>query len=398
MVCPKLGKYHTVNFKTKNYEQIFIETLQDSIKEGLISDDENLINYINNKEDIENQYVLQASIHSKQLEKCYDEIQNIYDAQDINKAKGEDLNRIGEQLGFKRPTATHSYTDLTFTLNQKANKTITIPKNTLISTRKNGGKNYRTNTRGKIQKGNNTITIPATSIDYGHKSRVEAGELKHIQHKIENIEENNTITVTNENSSTGGTNHITDNEYRDILKQWNTILEKGTKDAYTFYLDNVQGLESYNIIPLWDGAGTIKIVISPNSQYLVDIIHNDLYQNVQLFDDDVLIVGALEQPVDISLNVNITLDTNREFTTNEFDNLKTEITELTKYYIEGGLVCEGDYVEGLGIGEDFIPYQLGRFLNDRLSIIQNITFEDNTPITVNDESKATLGTVNINIE
>ena len=136
MPCPKLGKYHTINFKTKSYEQILLETLQDSVKEGLISDDENLLQYINNKKDIENQYILQASIHSKQLEKCYDEIQNIYDAQNINLAKGEDLNRIGEQLGFKRPNATHSYTDITFTLSNKATNTVTIPKNTLISTRK----------------------------------------------------------------------------------------------------------------------------------------------------------------------------------------------------------------------------------------------------------------------
>lgn len=396
MVCPKLSKYKTLNFKSKSYEQIFLETLQDSVTENLISEDTNLLNYVTNNEDIENQYILQASIHSKQIEKVYDEINNIYDAQNIETAIGEDLNRIGLQLGFNRPAPTQSYTSLTFTINGNNENTIIIPQNTLISTRKNGGKNYRTLESGKILKGNNNVTVPAISIDYGANSRVEAGELTYIQKHINNSTTDN-LQVTNTEASTGGNNPLTDDEYREVLKQWSTILEKGTLASYKYYLDNFEGLESYNLIGGWDGAGTIKLVISPNSQYLVDQLSTELYENIQLFDEDVIIVGANEQTIDISMVVNITLDSTREYTSTEVDNLKSEITELVSLYIDGGTLCNTEYISPMGIGEDFIPFKLARFITSRIPIIQDVSFDDNTPIRVDEESRATTGTVTVTI-
>ena len=396
MSCPKLKKYHTINFKTKNYEQILLETLQDSIEKQLISQDTNLLNYLDKKQDIENQYILQASIHSQQLEKCYDELQNIYDAQDINKAKGEDLDHIGEQLGFTRPTNTHSYTDLTFTLPSPADETVIIPKNTLISTEENGGINYRTNSTGKIRQGNRKVQVPATSIDYGRKTHVRSDELTHIQKHLKNtIHEE--LTVTNIYESSGGQDRLTDDEYRQVLLKWNTIHEKGTKDAYIHYLDNVDGLESYNLISCWDGAGTVKIVVEPNSQYLVDIISTELYDNVQLFDDDVLIVGANQQSIDIYCTVDVTLQNTKNYTSDELENLKNEITELIRVYVEGGYLCGEEYIHGLGIGENFIPYKCANFITNRISDVENINFEDRSIINVDEESKAVLGAVNVEI-
>src|SRR5574344_1900459 len=105
MPCPRLNKYKTINFKTKTYEDIFLEELNDSFTGGLLSSNKKFMDYIENNNDIENNYVMQCSIHSKNLEKCYNELKNIYDSYDIYNATGDDLARIGLLYGFEKPTA-----------------------------------------------------------------------------------------------------------------------------------------------------------------------------------------------------------------------------------------------------------------------------------------------------
>ena len=44
----------TVNYKEKDYDQIFLEMMEDAYQYELVSTDERFLDYINHREDIEN--------------------------------------------------------------------------------------------------------------------------------------------------------------------------------------------------------------------------------------------------------------------------------------------------------------------------------------------------------
>ena len=57
-----------VNFRKKEYRELFYAYLKDAYSQGLLSDDSQFLNYIHNREDIESNYIMQASVHNKTLE------------------------------------------------------------------------------------------------------------------------------------------------------------------------------------------------------------------------------------------------------------------------------------------------------------------------------------------
>ena len=169
MTCPNLINYQTLNFKRKIYDEIFLEELEDSYKMGLLSSDKNFLNYVENREDIENNYIMQCSVHSKAVEGCYDDLQNIYDAFDLDTAVGEDLENIGLLVGIEKPEAKPSHVDLTFYLKSPIEYDLIIPAETIVTSKSNGGVSYYTTKDVKIVSGDTEVTVGARTVSLGVK-------------------------------------------------------------------------------------------------------------------------------------------------------------------------------------------------------------------------------------
>ena len=161
----------TVNYKEKDYDQIFLEMMQDAYQYQLVSTDERFLDYIQNREDIENMYCLFLSVYAFENSGIYEDMTLIYNSNDLEKAKGRDLDILGNKFGIPRPQARRSAVQLTFYLENSLDYDFTIPQGTLVST--NNGKTYYTIEEGVIIRGQKRTYVEAYSSDTGYNSRVD---------------------------------------------------------------------------------------------------------------------------------------------------------------------------------------------------------------------------------
>lgn len=362
----------SINYKEKDFDQIFKEMLQDAFKYKLTSSDEHFLDYINNRQDIENMYILFLSVYAMQTSEFYEEATKLYNSNDLNKAVGKDLDVLGAKVGVSRPQARKSSVTLTFSANSNHDVNIKIPKGTIVSD--GNGNSYYTIEEGTIIVGRSSVDIGALSVDGGYNTHVGRNTLNYIENSINSNTDN--LSVTNLKGSSGGRSAFSDDEYRELIRDWSYSHIKGTKEAYELFFANYHGVESYNLVPKWDGAGTLKIIVDPSDDWIVNDISEKLLQNVELFDDDVFVTGANRKVIDVNAVANVSIDNVEDYTDNEKELIKQRIVNAVNVYIDGGYKNNGDYYTGLLIGEDFIPLQCAMFILQEVPQLKSIDFKN----------------------
>lgn len=387
------------NFRKQEYDEIFLKGLTNAFEEKLISKHEDFLKYVKNKEDIENFYVMLLSIHSEWLSEVYSEMENVYHATDLDLAEGVDLDHIGSWVGVPRVGATRSYVSLEFKLKKVPSEDVIYYKPLMVTTK--DGKTYTTSENLRFNTGDNTCIVPAYSNIPGAYSKVLEDTLTSV---VSDYDKSLLpgLSVSNLIASSGGEDGQSDDEYREYLKNWTKIKQKGNAWAYKYYFRNLDGLDSYHLIPLWDGTGTIKIVIdssdSEKVQSLRNKIYNEIQENVALYDDDIQVVPAEKKLINVYLTVDVDIDRVNPYSSVEKKNIKSKIISSVKTFIDGGYCMDGSYYKGLVIGEDFIPYKLGVFIDKEVTEVKNITFtKENVPVTISDEEIGVSNTINIEI-
>ena len=359
----------TTNYKPKDYETIFYDFLLDAYIEQLLSNDEHFLDYIRNRDDIENSLVMLLSIFSLIDARQYEDMTNIYVSNDIEKAIGNDLDILGDKCATLRPQATKSGVTLTFTLNDIQSTDYTIPQNTIVSTEE--GISYATVSDATIIRGEYSTDVGALAVMNGQGSRVEANTLTKCTTFPQAVGR-----VTNNQGSSGSHEAYTDSEYRQLLRNWTYSHIRGTKEAYEEFFANYDGLDDYRLVPRWDGAGTMKIIIDPSDDWIKNDLYNKLQEKTFLLIEDVLITGAVNRPVDIQCTVNVDIDNVIQYSDVDYEQVRELVEKAIKVYIDGGYRRDGTYYKGLGIGSDVIPFQIGLFVASEIPIIKSIDFRD----------------------
>ena len=358
----------TVNYKELDYDELFLSMMQDAYQYGLVSTDEHFLDYIKNRQDIENMYCLFLSVYAFENSRIFEEMTNLYNSNDIDKAHGRDLDIIGNKFGIPRPSARKSSVELLFIKTSIDNeKDFIIPQGTIVST--NSGKNYYTVEQAVIIRGRDRTTVQAKSVDNGYNSRVDRNTLT-----IPNI---GGVTVTNLKGSSGGRGAYTDKEYRRLIKNWAYSHIKGTKEAYDLFFAYYDGIDDYRLFPQWDGAGTLKIIVDPSDDWILNDIAYQIYQNVQLIDDDVYVTGAIPRKIDVTVNVNVDIDNAQYYSVDEREQIAELVEKAIRLYIDGGYRKDGRYYTGMSIGQDFVPFQCGLFIHDEVGdMVRSVDFRD----------------------
>lgn len=359
---------NTTNYKQKDYETIFLELLTDGYLEGLLSNDEHFLDYVKNRQDIENNFALMMSIYALKDSKEYEQMTNIYLSNDIDYAVGNDLDILGSKCATSRPQATKSSVELLFKLEEASDSDITIPQNTIVYDE--NGIGYATVDDATIIRGEYITTTGALSVMNGGNSRVEPYTLNYCQTIPNNI------TVTNPHSSSGSHEAYTDNEYRELLRNWTYSHIRGTKEAYEEFFASYDGLDDYRLIPKWDGTGTMKIIIDPANDWIKNDLYNKLQEKTFLLIEDVVITGATPRPLDVDLTINVDIDQTVSYSETDYANIKELVERALTVYVDGGYRRDGTYYKGLGIGQDFIPFKAGIFINEEIPQIMSIDWQD----------------------
>lgn len=358
-----------MNYTEKDYAELFEEVLQDSLEKGLISHAEEFPSYIENQEDISNYYVMDKSVLALFGERIYQEaITPVYESAKVEYAENDDLDEnIGDVVGIPRPEATYAYVDVTFTLDVVLEEDVNISQEVVLST--DTGIEYRTLENIFIPAGETSATVSCMAVEPGVASKIVENTLVNIETELEI-----NFSCNNDKASTGGTEEYTDDEYRYLLMHWKEVNLKGSADAYEEYFANFDGIDSYKIVPCWDGTGTIKVILDPGTPEQLLRAYNDLQSKVTQAKEDITMFAPVSKPIDIYAVVNVDIDQLNPYSDVEKEKIKARIISSIKVFIDGGYTTDDTYYPGLLLGEDFIPHKLAVFLDDEIPELKNITF------------------------
>ena len=380
-----------MNYKEKEYKEIFLKELNNALMQGLISHQADFEKYIRNKQDISNFYVMILSVIAEAIDDVYDDITLDYNSTKVRLATETDLDDIGKLVNCLRPTGTACGAELLFSLNRASSEDITYPAGIIVYGHSTGY-TYKTVEELYFAAGTRTCTVQAYATEVGVRYSVIEDELTLINNDSgENL---GVLSVTNPEPSTGGTEPFTDDDFRLLLENWIKVNQRGNEKAFIDYLDRCDGVDGYKFIPNWNGAGTLKCIIDPGTSEQLKNIYDDLQSEIGQASEDIYMTAPDKVSIDVYATVNVDIDQVNPYSLTEKEDIKAKIVSATRLFIDGGgYRRNGVYHHGLSIGEDFIPYKLGSFLDDEIPELKNIEFNHpSEPITITDEE---IGTANI---
>lgn len=153
---------------------------------------------------------------------------------------------------------------------------------------------YEVTAAGTIAAG--TVTVPVRAVEGGKAGDVSAGAVVAILTDVAGAN-----TVTNADAIIGGADTETDEELRDRLLAvygggggWNVAAFKVAALAFG------RGIGRVTVIPLWNGPGTVKVIIATADG---DPVAPDVVTDLQAFLDPIVQQGAGEVMVGLAVTV-----------------------------------------------------------------------------------------------
>ena len=183
---------------------------------------------------------------------------------------GQYLDFLGEMKGVFRHPATPATGTVVFT----GQPGTVIPAGFVVLTEAAGtfpAIEFKTKERVQIGE-NGTVTVAAECLESGTIGNVAANTITLLSEPI-----NGVASVTNPEPFTGGTEMEDDDSFRErVLTAYDEPLS-GAKKDYERWAKEVPGVGEVYTVPLWNGPGTVKILITdtngqPANQELIDAV------------------------------------------------------------------------------------------------------------------------------
>lgn len=307
-----------------------------------------------------------------ELEALYAKAESILDKGFVDTATGENLDKIvGEQGIYRKPaTKATGYVTITGTEGTTVNIGDKVASDTV---------NFIV-TESKIIDSAGQVTVSVECEIAGTIGNVPAGAIKYFPITIPGL-----ISVTNKSALINGYNEETDESLRErYYTKVRTPATSGNKWHYLNWAKEVIGVGDARVFPLWNGNGTVKIVIINSNKRAADSI---LINNVANYIEDnrpiganVTVVSATEKPINI--NVTLVIDS------------KNYVLENIKTDIERNIV---EYLKKIAFVSNYVSYaQIGNIILNTEGVIDysNLLLNNGTAnITINNEEVAVLGGV-----
>lgn len=312
------------------------------------------------------------SANAKEFEKAYAEMALIIEASFPQTSWGDWLTKKAEEHGIIRQEATNSSVILTIT----GQAGVAVSEGALFST--NDGKNFITVETKKIES-TGTVDIKAQSQDVGTSCNVDAETITKIPMSIYGVS-----AVTNKNSAYDGFDEETDEELLErLLFKVRQPATSGNKNHYIIWATNVEGVGGVKVLPLWNGNGTVKVIIT-NAEN--EIASEDLIAKVQNYIDEQRPIGATitvvsPKPLNIDIGLKVTKGSGNP---NEIKNVVNDFFKTTAF--------EREYVSYAQVGKVILEKATITGVQD----YSNLTLNNKTEnIALTDEQLPTVRQVNL---
>jgi uncharacterized phage protein gp47/JayE len=309
-----------------------------------------------------------------ELESTYSDIDAILDKSMLDTAKGKNLDRIGALFGVPRKTST------------QATGTVTITGTSGSAI--NSGDSVATDslqfqfTENTTIPSNGTIGVTAQCTSYGSIGNVPVGAIKYFPKTLAGL-----TSVTNSQAFDTGTDEEDDDTYRArILEKIQEPSTSGNVSDYKQWALSINGVGNAKILPLWNGNGTVKVVIIDSSMKPAS---STLISNVQTYIESIRPIGATvtyesASELDINISASITIDSASTTTTQAQTDIETAITS---------------YLASIAFNQDYVSYaKVGSLILAVTGVTDysNLTLNNaTTNVTIGNEQVAVLGGVTI---
>ena len=173
---------------------------------------------------------------------------------------GEYIDRRAADFGLTRTPGTRAWVVLRFT-STSPDRGVTVPAGTVVAT--DDGLRFATLEEAVVQ---GTADVPAQAAEVGRIYNVDAASLTTMQVNLVGIQ-----SVTNPEPATGGADEESSAAF---LARYRAYLQRpissGNKNHYISWATEVSGVGSAAVVPLWDGPGTVKVIIGGPDKEPVD--------------------------------------------------------------------------------------------------------------------------------
>lgn len=209
---------------------------------------------------------------------------------------GEYLDDIAEAIGVTRLAATFASGEATFT--GAEGDTVPAGARVAVEGAADGtpGPEYEVQADGTIAVGDTTVTVPITAAEAGSAGNVGGAAIVLMVTPLAD-----TITaVTNADPISGGSDVETDEGLRQRVIDAFQSQGSGTVRDYERWALSYAGVGFVFVLPLWDGPGTVKVVIldsdrQPSVAAIID--------GLQAYLDPVAGTGAGQAPIGATVTV-----------------------------------------------------------------------------------------------
>lgn len=245
---------------------------------------------------------------------------------------GEYLDLRAAELGVYRRPSVKATGKLTFT----GDDGIVIEVGTRVSTDDPNPVYFVTTESGTITNG--SVTVNAEAEEGGVVGNVSAGEITIVLGDLAGV-----VEVTNEEAFEGGVDEESDESLLDrYFDRVRKPITSGNIYHYEQWAREVPGVGDVRVYPVWNGPGTVKVVIiddqkrSP-AQSIIDAVVENIERNRPMF-AEVTVVGAEEVLINIDVELELASDAN-------IDDVRADI--------ERGIV---EYLASLAFTDPLIRY------------------------------------------
>lgn len=193
-----------------------------------------------------------------ELSKVYGEIDRALTVMFVDGAEGDYLDSRAGEYGLERKAGTMAAGGVTFS----GTDGTVIPKGTIVMTE--DALRYTTDEAAEIENG--TAEAQITAIEVGAAYNVPAEQVVRLYRNLQGVDE-----VINQDPITGGTDTETDEALRGrLLVRMRTPATSGNVHHYMNWALEVNGVGAAKITPLWDGPGTVRVLVVGNNHEPVD--------------------------------------------------------------------------------------------------------------------------------
>lgn len=309
---------------------------------------------------------------SIEAEKVYVIADGILDKSFADTATGKDLDRKVKEVGLSRKLTTKSYGIVTITglkdaVIKKGEKVASDSINFIF-------------TEDAVIPESKTIDIKVECEKYGVAGNVPQGAIKFFPKTLEGLQ-----TVIN----TGAFNNGYDEETNESLREryYTKVRTPATSGNVYHYLNwskEVTGVGDARVLPLWNGNGTVKVIIINSNKTGAD---STLVSNVTNHIEDERPIGAtvtVTSAVEKSININVALSIDAINVTQA--NVITAIGNNIK-----------DYLKKIAFKQNYVSYaQIGSIILETTGVIDYSNLKVNSGIiniSIADTEVAILGGV-----